>query len=688
MNWSRTQKTGLVLSFLICNLHAKGKLNDSLLNQVDTVLQQIDSNYNQHGSHADHQAAVKKEILEKAPTKTVEFNALKKQSPQIVEAKQQIDLAETEIAKLKQAINTIEAEDIVSREDKIQRIVRLNKGLIQTYDKTLHEYQAQGLKDSTYEVQQLKKGIEVAQNEINTFSSNHDHSNFVNNSYTSNQRSPVRESAESIIERREFARDDMAYESHSKSAKGFVHGHGRGNIFALSDFKFTPFGFIKYEPFYHTRQLLGIEGTDQIFLLPALRLDDANFQDINARGSFQLTYLAAHLGLLVEGPHVLGAKPYADFSMMYYGPLGVNYVQQDAVHAMAATHGFLMIHSAIYIDWPCTSLIFGQTWLPWVDPEIMVSRERVTTIGALAEPLSRRAQMRFTQHFTEYMDMIFAVYGFIDEKARTNIGIEHEQLQNVPAYGFHAQLRFNLCDNIFALGADIQTVKPRLFDEFCLTLDQQIEEAFDNLVLAGTPCEKTRHILKRTGDFKTNAGVTSFSMFAFAKLVFESVTVRGKMLIGSNVGVPLGGYAVKQRRMEVSVVNGADIPQNPLTCYTPMRLASGVFDISVPRTIEPGIFFGFTKNLGSDGNLYRLPEMFGDLILSGNERYLIYRLRPDLDYTVTISPRVKYHADPLTFGGEIEFQRASYGQICSNGTIQCGIPVDDIRFIATVEYLF
>src|SRR5581483_170211 len=111
--------------------------HDSLSNDVDAMLQQIDASY-QGATDAAKQTQKKAapSAIGASARRTAEHLPVVK-AAELEQAKHQIDLAEEEIAKLKESIRSMEAQGLTPKKENVQRIIRLNKGLIQTYDKTL-----------------------------------------------------------------------------------------------------------------------------------------------------------------------------------------------------------------------------------------------------------------------------------------------------------------------------------------------------------------------------------------------------------------------------------------------------------------------------------------------------------------------------------------------------------------------
>jgi hypothetical protein len=673
---------------------------DSLLKEVDIILHQIDAqHHHEHGAQVTQTATStvpqQKSILPSPTpqvTQTPPGTRPRMQPSDIDKAKKQIVEAEKEIAKLKDALAYVEKQEEGGlKKENIARIIHLNQGLIQTYNRQLQAFQTEGLKESDEEVQRIKKEKMHAHHEIGVMQQLQE----------PRRRRLVRRTAAEV----EHTGALIAQNVEKETKKEEINYGGVGaviqpacgeRVINPSSYNFRSMSFAQYEPFVTTRQVFGIQDY-LIYLLPQPRIDDANGSDIEARASFQLTNVYGHVGALVRGPEILcGAKPTADISCDFFGPLGINYVPQTPIAGLASEFGVFVPHAAIYLDWECTHLKFGQTWHPREDPKITVSNTRVTFIGNIAEPLTIPAQMRFEQRFSEKFEFVAALIGRIDEKAKINLGINTAQLSNVPRFDFNIQGRIYWCDNIFVIGADIQTVKPRLFDECNWVLDAMSTNTNQYVLMPGKA-------LNPKNMFKTNAGVTGFSMFGFMKLKSDPWIVKAKAIVGTEISMPFGGYAIANRLVDTECdVNNVllDTPINPQNCWTPMKIASVLADFTFCSKVEPGLFISYIKNLGSKDRLFLNPGYIG------GDSFIIFRIRPDLDYVFTISPRLKWNVDPVMIGAEIEFTRAAYGQRqcqnLSNGTLQCAlngslddrgkiccpVPVDSVRFLFAIHYYF
>lgn len=659
--------------------------HESLLQEVDAVLQQIDAVHQDHVSaHANHGSSMPPKVqqqplvvplpLQKNGAGIRTEKAEKTKRKDIELAKQQIEIAENEITKLKGALNVLDShEDKKGKEQRIKRIIRLNKGILQSYNRVAKSYAKHGVGD-TPDLEDMHEGMDQAQQEIIAWQKKLAEMPESEMSHSMRSSRPEH----SWKTQPEYGDEDGSEApgvtfSACESMCGFAGRCEEKKKSKVAQSWSKPFGLVWYEPFVTSREVTGIQ-LQQIYLMPNPRVDDALGEDIYDRWRVQMTAMTALFGMQIKGPETLCAKPSCDISFKYMGPLGINYFPQTSVPDPTASGGFLFASAAIYLDWQYSSMQFGRNWHPAEDPEVACSNDRVTYLGSLADPLEKWWLIRLDQKFTDNFKVVIAGSSKIDEKARSFLGPEPAILRNEPLYDISLQVRGYWCDSVFALGFDVQNVKPRTFDLCNLTLAPT----------AGVPLPATS-LGHPENCYKTNAGVTSFSTMIFARIQQDDFVAKVKTYIGSQIGHPIGGYAVSSRN-QTGCTSTVQMPPNqpipPLQCYTPLRFAAVMGDFSIRRPVEFGIYAAFTKNLGAKERLFELPGQ------TGNNRFIIYAFQPSLDYTVVLSPRIKWHADPITLCGEVEYSRAAYGTINECGGIDCAVPVDCIRLIASIHYDF
>jgi len=486
-----------------------------------------------------------------------------------------------------------------------------------------------------------------------------------------------------------------------------------------SQFKFSPFGFVQSEVSYATRQMLALQ-EHQIFLVPAEEALDRLGDDVEDRSQF-FTSLHVHTGALISGPEikVLNAKPTADISFEYYGPLPLNYaplaspaynVPQITPTFDAKIGGEFLVHGTLYLEWEKTTLLFGQTWHPGADPIVAVADSRVTFFGQLADPLNRFFQVRATQKAGNNLEFIAALCQYIDNKAKFNLGVEVEQTNNIAWFNFHFQARAHIGKNVFALAADIYTEQPRLFENAKLVLDQDVVSIGIDDVFPPCPdgeclcpaAERgtTSSFQDSCGVIATKLAVSSFSMMGFAKIDRDPIIAKAKILVGSNLGHPFGGFAILNDCSAQDPVKDTGI-----RVYGPLRIATLALDVCIKSKFEPGLYVGITKDIGSSEQVWKFQDTSPSHIPCTNEDIAtgntvnclttqdrlsisIFRYFQDLDYTVVIAPRLKWNLPPVTFSAEIEYTKAGYGQITDYGRVTCVEPIECTRFLVEAYFNF
>lgn len=131
----------------------------------------------------------------------------------------------------------------------------------------------------------------------------------------------------------------------------------------------------------------------------------------------------------------------------------------------------------------------------------------------------------------------------------------------------------------------------------------------------------------------------------------------------------LSGYAVKSRD-----------PVTGKQTYTNTRALSWWADTAIKKyeSFEPGLFVGYTKNIGSNDCLFR--DENGDVI--------IFARAPDIDSIVRVAPRVRWKIKKFKIGAELEYVHADYGTIDDNGKVINTRGVSDVRFQLALYYYF
>ena len=235
-------------------------------------------------------------------------------------------------------------------------------------------------------------------------------------------------------------------------------------------------------------------------------------------------------------------------------------------------------------------------------------------------------------------------------------------------------MRFFCHEHILGVGVDFKRLQPREF------------------ITTSAPTTPPSQV-------KTSDTIDAVSALVYAEIFANEFDTKLKFIYGSNLNDMgmIGGYGVS----DANFATGA-------RCYTPLRNLSCIADICWKRKVEPGIFVGYTKNIGSTKNLFNMSNAPANVLideiplLAG--KYEVYGINDNLnslDHVFGVSPRLKWHMQPVTFATELRYLRAAYAADVTDSLGKviplvdcrgraCGPDqhVDMLRFIASAYYWF
>jgi hypothetical protein len=167
----------------------------------------------------------------------------------------------------------------------------------------------------------------------------------------------------------------------------------------------------------------------------------------------------------------------------------------------------------------------------------------------------------------------------------------------------------------------------------------------------------------------TLESVTGMRFLVATKIIHKSLDLKLKALYVENGYdlTMLGGYAVRSI--------------NPITnasTYLPTRTCSLWADITLKKKIEPALFLGWSKNLGTT-----YPVM-----ATADNGALLYTRNSNIDTVLRVAPRIRWYVDPLILACEVEWTRAYYGTINCYARAVDSKPVSNIRWMASLFYTF
>lgn len=424
---------------------------------------------------------------------------------------------------------------------------------------------------------------------------------------------------------------------------GLPISYGKGVEFGFV--KVKPYGYVKWESFWHTRQAIGSREI-QALLYPSPRAIDIFGQDINAHGAFHMTAIETRMGISLEGPAWGCFRNDGLIEGDFRGPSDPN------------NSAFRLRHAFGRILWEnnTASLLLGQWWHPLFILECFP--HTVTfAIGSPMEAQAREPQLRFTQRWGKF-ELIAAAASQRDFNSNGPFGPSSEYIRNSIIPNLHLQMRWFFdnknVDQLIGVAADYKRLTPRI---------------------------------QSNKNVKVNESIDSFIFETFAAFGQPPWSLRSKAFWAQN-----GNDQVLISGFGVSTLN----PVTDERTYSNTAAAGAWLDFSYIfhcDSMELGGFAGGTKNLGSRRALYIDPATGLPIIyaLKGVPGSTVTEMdigSQNIDYVVRVSPRYVYKKDPIRFGIELEWTRASWGTPNGFGKVLNAVPVDNYRILMALYYMF
>jgi hypothetical protein len=403
-------------------------------------------------------------------------------------------------------------------------------------------------------------------------------------------------------------------------------------------FDFLLSGYVYHGSYWDTRQVVGINDDHDLAFPERAQLDTYD-NDINAKGQFSMCPFQTSLRLDATGPDINGMTAKGTLSTIFTGQ------SFTLATELRELHSILTLYEAyLQFTWPRTDLIVGYHWHP-----IYVLKNAANMIsfnaGAPLAPLARDPQIRVTQKCGENSKFIFAALS--QNRFLTNgpIGFSSTYIRNAVMPNLHAQFQTNIGDHLLGAGVDFKRIVPRL---------------------------------KTNTGLKTDEHLLSWAGILYAGLNFNEFVVRTQLGIlqnGDDLSV-IGGYAV----------HSID-PITDRRSYTNLNTCSLWMDVerqSERGCVQPGLFLGFAKSLGSRNSVV-LDDRDGAGIITDRR---VFGFGTDIDTLVRVSPRVRWNMKNMTVGAELEYTRAAFGTLNTEGKVDCTDPVGNVRFLVALFYYF
>jgi hypothetical protein len=405
--------------------------------------------------------------------------------------------------------------------------------------------------------------------------------------------------------------------------------------------KITFSGFIRSDIFYDSRQTVASrEGYFNFFPKPVEY--DFSGEDINDKSRLTMLSISTRLTTAITGPKVLGARSSAMVEADFFG------------HSETDINGLRLRHAYTRLNWEKAELLLGQYWNPMFLTECLPGTVSFNS-GAPFHPFARNPQVRFTYKPRD-LGFMLAALSQRDYVSSGPNGPGAEYIRNTGLPEMQIKLYYqklnseNNTEFLAGAGAGYKVIQPGLFQNFSIP---------------GTPPSFFR--------VKTDEKVSAKSFHLFFKASGPKQSFKSQFVLGENLHdiLMLGGYAVKNWVI-------FSIP-GELWKYSATRTASLWFSYQYNlNRFEPGLFAGYTRNLGTVDEIKDLiPEVH------------YFGRGYNIDYVYRISPRVFYAQGNIKFGAEIEHTAVAYGNNWDkNFKVLESEEVSNTRILITVTYFF
>jgi hypothetical protein len=299
------------------------------------------------------------------------------------------------------------------------------------------------------------------------------------------------------------------------------------------------------------------------------------------------------------------------------------------------TIGLLRLrHAYATLDWSKTSITMGQTWYPTFIPEVFPGVANFST-GIMFNPFGWASQFKIKQNFSKEFSFAFTAY-------------KEREFTTAAATGA-SQNAASINSSLPSLNGVLQYKGKNL------------------LVGAGLEFKSLQPLTVSASNVVTTEKVNSSTIFGYAKYSNDKLSVKAYGISGGNLYnlVMVGGFTG-------STTNG-------IQSYDPTKTTAFWVDIaSNGKSVAPGLFFGTTKNNGSDN---AGTAAFGRGIGVNGARVV--------DNVWRLSGRVDFKQNKFRITPELEITSATWGNADAHGKATSNLKdVSNFRAMVSCVYAF
>lgn len=406
-------------------------------------------------------------------------------------------------------------------------------------------------------------------------------------------------------------------------------------------FDFRINGFVNYLAFVDTRQPIQLF-SGLILLAPKPPLCDPAGRDINAAPDANMLALESRFDIAITGPRLGHAYTSACISFDLWDPI---------VNSLFRMRFFYMQFDWQYSDVESARLLLGQFYHPLSIEEIFAETLSPSQ-GVLYDPFTFAPQATYTYNY----DNFYVTASLNYEYFVFALNIDDEGVFSP--------------EDIVAGGRN--AVIPSMY------LGCKVRFCEQNFVGAGVDYHRNVPHLITAAGYATTKGVNSWLGYLFAVIKHEGFTAKFR-ITGAQNGFRyfmLGGWGLRADGFNPLTQEGEYTNLNAWAFWSEWiyRYKKGEF----------GVFFGYTKNLGSQEALVTLPDGSVNIVFMRT----FYQEAKFTDFVFKFQPRIKFYVDPIIFGLELEYCQANYGSISTFGRIINSQPVTDARMLFSIYYNF
>jgi hypothetical protein len=383
-------------------------------------------------------------------------------------------------------------------------------------------------------------------------------------------------------------------------------------------------GFVKYDFFYDSRQIEN-EYLGLVQLAPKAPLYDPYGHDIHDKPQWNMLGLQSRVNLEIQGP-----------------PLG-----------HAATTAFMCTD---FLDFTNQSLVNLRFVYMQFNLVPTATESLKVLVGHYYHPTS------------------------LEEAYPETFGYSEGSMYDPFAYAPQITCRYtyDIFTLIGSINADWMRLAARNAVIPSLYLAGTIQFSGPSYIGAGVDYHReVPHIITPTG-YSTSKALNSWLYYVFVAITKEGFRAKARFTYVEN-GIRysmLGGYAPRERNFNPITMEGS---------YTNLRAVAAWTELIYRhKKAEFGVFAGYTKNIGAQHEIVTLPNGTADLHLIGT----LYPSAARTNHIIKFQPRIKYYLDPIVFGLELEYCRASYGVTNRFGRVPHAHPQEDARIEFAIFYNF